>query len=345
VSESTSFDDLKLSITCDVEDVKLVTRPSEYDEIPVYHSRSKAYRIPLPTYNHFPEGCDATMEYTLEQVNGDPVPSYIQLIGDQIHFFGDEDTEKLTPLEIKLVATETISGTRNEFVTFTSIMEQGCDIYELESQNLADVTLELGDYFVIDHTKYGNSKSSRHGADDDLCGPRSYSLLDIVTNETPTFASHGQYTLDSDEYFIKVHAIDAAMVGEHSVKLAVTLENFPDTILTEEFKITFEEPVSELNLNAAESDHSFNLAWIVIIVLGVLLVGVTIFAVSLWLKQKRKTKIPSDNKVSQNDSEINNETAKVLQDDIDVNPGIIERTKKGDKHAEDQSLHLPQASR
>lgn len=82
VAKSTSFDDLKMSVTCFADDVQLVTKPSEYDEIPTYYSRSKAHRIPLPTYSHFPAACDATIKYTLEQVNGDPVPSYIKIVGD-----------------------------------------------------------------------------------------------------------------------------------------------------------------------------------------------------------------------------------------------------------------------
>lgn len=119
------------------------------------------------------------------------------------------------------------------------------------------------------------------------------------------------------------------------MKLDVTLEDFPEVTLTEEFMITFEEPASALNLNA-KSEDSFNLAWILIIVLGLLLIGVTIFAVVLCLKSKRNTKTTAENKISPNDSERNNETAQVAQNDIDVTAGPIEGSKNGDKPAEEQ---------
>lgn len=144
----------------------------------------------------------------------------------------------------------------------------------------------MGDFVVLNHTEHSDTKSLRHGVGSgyDLCGPRSYSLLDTLTNSTPTFASHSRDTSNPNSYFINVHASDAAMVGWHSVKLVVTLVDYPGVTLSEEIKINFEEPLSSFN---AESCSSGVVAWSMF---GGLVFFLVISAVVLYLCRKRVTK-------------------------------------------------------
>jgi len=131
-------------------------------------------------------------------------------------------------------------------VTFAALLDKRCSLFALQAQTISDMTVVTGQSTSTTHTEYIDTKSVTYGdgTNFDLCGARTYTLIDTATGVAPPFATHATDAAPNT-YKIDV-TTDASMHQKpdlvYNLKLVTTLASHPTVTIDTLFTVTVTDP-------------------------------------------------------------------------------------------------------